>query len=120
MTIFQYLNSLLFSKKRIDMNCDDESQFNLFMVNRWTSMYSPDIANYINETTNKYWSLFDDKISQYDYIYHILPRLKYKKLPYIKKIKKEKQKKEDEPIIPEFLSKREYKHYVDLKTTLDK
>jgi deoxyinosine 3'endonuclease (endonuclease V) len=49
-----------------------------------------------------------------------LPRLKYKKLPYIKKIKKEKQKKEDEPIIPEFLSKREYKHYVDLKTTLDK
>lgn len=35
MNLFQYLNGLLFSKKKADMNCDDESQFNLFMVNRW-------------------------------------------------------------------------------------
>ena len=68
MTIFQYLNSLLYSKKTIDMNCDDESQFNLFMVNRWSSMYSPEMANYINESSNKYWSLFDDKQNQYNYI----------------------------------------------------
>mgnify|MGYP003111530532 FL=1 len=120
MNIFQYINSLLFSKKKIDMNCDDESQFNLYMVNRWGSMYSPEIANYINETSNKYWSLFNDKISQYEYIYNILPRLKYKRLSYIKKIKKEKKKKEDEPIIPEFSSKREYKMYVDLETTVNK
>ena len=120
MTIFQYLNSLLYSKKKIDMNCDDESQFNLFMVNRWSSMYSPEIANYINETSNKFWNLFGEKSDQYKYLYNIIPKLKYKKIQYLKKTKKEKTKKTEEPIIPEFFSKREYKQYVDLETTLDK
>ena len=95
MTIFQYLNSILFSKKKIDMNCDDESQFNLFMVNRWTSMYSKEMNEYVNETTNKYWNLFDDKISQFNYVYSVFPRLKFKKLNYLKKIKKEKKTKEE-------------------------
>ena len=102
------------------MNCDDESQFNLYMIDRWSSMYSPEIANFINETSNKYWSLFTEKVNQYNFIYNILPRLKYKKIQYLKKTKKEKVKKEDEPIIPEFMSEREYKLYVDLGTTVNK
>lgn len=108
MTIFQYLNSLLFSKKKIDMNCDDESQFNLFMVNRWSSMYSKEINEYVNETSNKYWSLFDDKLNQYNYLYNLLPRLRFKRLNYLKKIKKEKKNKEEKQIIPEFYSEREF------------
>ncbi len=120
MTIFQFINSVLFSKKKIDLNCDDESQFNLYMMNRWSSMYSPEIANYINETTNKYWNLFTEKQDQYRFIFNIIPRLKYKKISYLKKKKLEKTKKEDEPIIPEFFSKREYKSYVDLETTVNK
>tara|TARA_R110002153_G_scaffold23408_2_gene75968 strand:- start:5510 stop:5869 length:360 start_codon:yes stop_codon:yes gene_type:complete len=110
MNLFQYLNSLLFSKKNIDMNCDDESQFNLFMVNRWTSMYSKEMNEYVNETTNKYWNLFDDKPSQYAYIYNVFPKLKFKRLNYIKKTKKEKKKEEDKIILPEFYSEREYKN----------
>ena len=108
MTIFQYLNSLLFSKKKIDINCDDESQFNLFMVNRWSSMYSKEINEYVNETSNKYWSLFDDKLNQYNYLYNLLPRLRFKRLNYLKKIKKEKKNKEEKQIIPEFYSEREF------------
>mgnify|MGYP003977690877 CR=1 FL=1 len=118
MTIFQYLNSLLFSKKKIDMNCDDESQFNLFMVNRWTSMHSKEMNEYVNETTNKYWSLFDDKLSQYDYIYSVLPRLRFKRLNYLKKTKKEKKSKEEKQIIPEFYSEREYKHNREMSDLL--
>ena len=118
MTIFQYLNSLLFSKKKIDMNCDDESQFNLFMINRWTSMYSKEMNEYVNETTNKYWSLFDDKLSQYDYIYSVFPRLRFKKLNYLKKTKKEKKSKEEKQIIPEFYSEREYKHNREMSNFL--
>ena len=120
MTIFQYLNSLLFSKKKIDMNCDDESQFNLFMINRWTSMYSKEINEYINETSNKYWSLFDDKLNQYNYLYSLLPRLKFKKIAYLKKNKKEKKDKEEKQLIPEFYSHKEYKHLVELKNFIDK
>ena len=46
--ILYKFTDLLFSKKKIDINCDDESQFNLFMVNRWTSMYSKELNEYIN------------------------------------------------------------------------
>jgi hypothetical protein len=120
MTIFQYINSILYSKKKIDMNCDDESQFNLFMVNRWSSMYSKEVNDYINETSNKYWNLFDDKISQYKYIYSLIPKLKYKRINYLKKIKKEKKEKKEINIIPEFYSEREYKQLVDLKVHISK
>lgn len=120
MTIFQYLNSLLYSKKKIDMNCDDESQFNLFMVNRWVSMYSKELNNYINETSNKYWNLFDEKLYQYEWLYNILPRLKFKKISYLKKLKKEKIKKEDKPLIPEFYSQREYKQLVEMENFINK
>ena len=120
MTIFQYLNSILFSKKKIDINCDDESQFNLFMVNRWTSMYSKELNEYVNETTNKYWNLFDDKLSQYNYVYKVFPKLKFKKLNYLKKIKKDKKTKEDKQLIPEFYSEREYKQLVELENFISK
>ena len=120
MTIFQYLNSLLYSKKKIDMNCDDESQFNLFMINRWSSMYSKEINEYVNETSNKYWNLFDDKINQYNYLYNLLPRLKFKKIAYLKKTKKENKKKEEKQLIPEFFSQREYKQLVDLQNHISK
>jgi len=120
MTIFQYLNSILFSKKKIDVNCDDESQFNLFMVNRWTSMYSKELNEYVNETTNKYWNLFDDKLSQYNYIHSVFPRLKFKRLNYLKKLKKEKKNKEEKQLIPEFYSEREYKHLVELEKFISK
>jgi hypothetical protein len=120
MTIFQYLNSLLFSKKKIEINCDDESQFNLFMVNRWTSMYSKELNEYINETSNKYWNLFDDKINQFNYLYNLLPRLKFKKISYLRKIKKEKKNKEEVQLIPEFYSQREYKHLIELENFISK
>lgn len=118
MTIFQYLNSLLFSKKKIDMNCDDVSQFNLFMINRWSSMYSKEINEYVNETSNKYWSLFDDKLNQYNYLYNLLPRLKFKRLNYLKKIKKEKKNKEEKQIIPEFYSEREFMYNKSMMESL--
>ena len=120
MTIFQYLNSLLYSKKKIDMNCDDESQFNLFMINRWSSMYSKEINEYVNETSNKYWSLFDDKQSQFNYLYNLLPRLRFKKISYLKKTKKEKKAKEEKVFIPEFYSEREYKQLVELENYICK
>ena len=102
------------------MNRDDESQFNLFMLNRWTSMYSKELNEYINETSNKFWNLFDDKFNQYNYIHNLIPKLKYKRISYIKKIKKEKKKKEEIQLIPEFLSQREYKQLVELSDIVSK
>ena len=46
----------------------------------------------------------------YNYIYSVFPKLKFKRLNYIKKTKKEKKKEEEKLIIPEFYSEREYKN----------
>lgn len=120
MNIFQFLNSLLYSKKKADMNRDDESQFNMFMINRWSSMYSKEMNNYINESSNKYWNLFDEKDEQYNFLYYLLPKLKFKRINYIKKLKKEKKQKEEKYYIPEFYSEREYKELVDISEQVSK
>ena len=119
MTIFDYINSTLFLKSKIDMNCDDESQFSLYMLSRWCSFYSKEVANYVNQTLNHYGNLYTTKQEQYDFSFNILPKLKFKRLAYIKKTKKSSDENEL-PIVPEFCSLREYNNNVELLKTLSK
>jgi hypothetical protein len=49
-----------------------------------------------------------------------LPKLKFKRINYIKKIKKEKKQKEEKLFIPEFLSEREYKQLVEISEAVSK
>ena len=119
MTIFDYLNSILFSKDKLELNCDDESQFSVFMVNRWSSFYSKEIAEYINQTSNVYTGIYTSKQEQYDFLYNILPKIKFKRLNYVKKIKKE-DKDVETVIIPEFYSEREYKNNVEFAKIITK
>lgn len=118
MTIFDQINSIVFTKKKIELNCDDESQFSSFMINRWLSFYSPEVAVLVNEVSNKQPHT-NNKQELYDFYYSIMPRLKFKKIAYIKKTKKEAVKEDKETVLPEFLSKREYENYVELKKELD-
>lgn len=118
MTIFDHLNSILYSKKDIQLNCDDESQFNSFMVNKWISFYSPELNTFINNTANKHISLFQSKQEQFNYYFYLLPRLKFKKINYIKKASTDKE--EDAIITPEFMSQREYKENVELIKAISK
>lgn len=118
MTIFDYLNSILYTKRKIELNCDEESQFNSFMCNRWISFYSPELCSFINETGNKHVTLFQSKQEQFDYYFNLLPTLKFKKINYIKKVKKEEEK--EETLVPEFISKKEYLEYVELSKLYSK
>jgi hypothetical protein len=116
-TIFNYIDSVLFTKQKLNKLNEDETQFNLYMLNRWCSMYSPDMAQIINETTNRQKELFTLKQDQYNYIFNILPKVKKKRINYIKKIKLEEEKEnENIPIISKNLeiSQREVKEYIDL------
>ena len=116
-TIFNYIDSVLFTKQKLNKLNEDETQFNLYMLNRWCSMYSSDMVQIINETTNRYKEVFSLKQDQYNYILNILPKVKRKRIDYIKKIKtEEKEKDENIPIIAKTLeiSEREVKEYIDL------
>jgi hypothetical protein len=118
-TIFNYIDSVLFAKQKINKLNEEETQFNLYMVNRWCSMYSPDIARIINETTNRYKEVFSLKQDQYNYIFNILPKVKRKRINYIKKVKSEEEEEKEDydvSILAKNLeiSEREVKEYIDL------
>ena len=67
--IFTFINDIIFGKKgTIIENVEDEDQFNGYLVDRWVSMYSPENAIIINETTNKYYNVFDSKKEWYEYL----------------------------------------------------
>jgi hypothetical protein len=97
-TIFNFIDSVLFNKKKLNTINEGETQFNLYMVNRWCSMYSSDVAQIINETSNKYGKLFQTKQEQYEFVLNMLPRVKKKRINYIKKTKEE-PKKEDNNLL---------------------
>lgn len=117
---FDYINSILYKKElRLleDINFDQE--FQPYLIQRWLSMYSPEICNILNETSNKQYGIFENKEMWFDYFDTIIPKMKYSRLEYIKKVnKKAKRNKEDDKII-EFLAKnselsqREIKQMVD-------
>ena len=120
MTIFDYIGSIIVTKNKIELNCDDESQFSIYMVNRWLSFYSNDVLIYINETSNKYANLFSIKHDQYNFVFYTVPKLKYKKINYIKKVKKEEKEEKDKPYIPEFMSKAEYERNIEFLNIIGK
>ena len=117
MTIFDILNDVLFTKKGNTLqNVDDESAFNMFMINRWVSMYSPNLAVVINNTTNRLNSIFETKQDYYRYISKILPKVKRKHIAYIKKAKRDDTEELDNIKIMAKrleLSEREIKSYYE-------
>lgn len=88
MTIFDYLNDILFTKRGNSLqNVDEESSFNQYMINRWSSMHSPVMATLVNNTTNWLYSVFETKQQYYRFVSKVWPRLQFKRIHYIKKTK---------------------------------
>jgi hypothetical protein len=115
MTIFDFLNSLLFSKKKDSItSIDQESNFSPYMINRWASMYSPELALTANKL-NKYLSVFEDKRTLFSLFLNIFPKVQFKKINYIKKKKAVEQETDEKiPLIAKNLeiSQREVNHYI--------
>lgn len=98
MTIFDQIKSILTTKNRIEINLDNESEFSLYMIDRWISMYSPELATVINQTTNNWWNIFSTKQEQYDFLFYLLPAYRFKRIQYIKKTKKDKKGTKEQEI----------------------
>lgn len=119
MTIFDLINTFIYKKKSInDLNLEDDSSFQPFLINRWLSFYSCEIASFVNSTFNKYSTVFEDKNDLFKFYKELTPQRKFKKINYIKKIKAQKNEELDKKIkvIAEnkMISQREIKQYVDL------
>jgi len=116
--IFDYINDILFLKKGDKLsNIDDESQFNSYLINRWLSMYSPEVATIVNSTGNWLYSIFEDKRLYYNFLINVIPKLRRKHINYVKKKKPEEQEDEDNnaELLAQTLeiSRREINDYID-------
>jgi len=90
MNIFSWLNDILYKKTgRLLQTVDDESEFQPYMVQRWASMYSPNMAKILNLTTNRLYDAYIDKTMWYEAFLGIVPKSRFKKIQYIKKIKED-------------------------------
>ena len=115
-TIFNFINDIL-SYKQGDLlnNIDDESSYNAYMINRWVSMYSPQLATIVNYTTNNYYSIFHTKNDHYKFLLSIIPKVKIFRIQYIKKQTKESEYGQTIAHLAENLelSKRELTYYIE-------
>ena len=59
-------------------------------------MHSPEINNLINDTTNRFGMVLESKDDQVKFLINMLPRCRFKKIEYLKKVKKEKPDKDQE------------------------
>jgi hypothetical protein len=91
--LFDYLKNILYSKQPELL--EEENDFVPFLIQRWLSMHSPEVTYILNETTNRYWMALADKQDWYNAFMTSLPRVKFRKLNYIKKAKAENSKDDD-------------------------
>ena len=93
MNFFQLQNKLFYSKKdkAEDLDAEGEQAFVPFLFNRWLTFYNNDMSVFVNETLNKFSTIFENKQDSYKLYYYLIPRLKFKKISYIKKVKKDKE-----------------------------
>jgi hypothetical protein len=123
MNFFDILRSLLFAKKTAEDLCSEGlQQFTPYMVNRWISFYDNSKTIFINETFNKFASLFEDKNEMYKLYFNLIPQSKFKKINYIKKKKETQDEDPSVGVIAKnnMLSKREILQYIDLTNNASK
>jgi hypothetical protein len=124
MSIYNIINSILF-KKPIE-RCAIEELHVPYMFIKWFSFYDPSVVPLANEL-NKLGHQFEDKQVSYDFFNTVVPKVKFKRIQYIKKPKKgtkKKAEKDREEKIARLadsheLSQREAEMYLDLLEQLD-
>lgn len=95
-TIFTFIDSIIHNKHKLGALNEEETEFNLYMIDRWCSMANIDLIHIINETGNKYGKIFESKQDEYNFVYNLYPKVKKKKIEYIKKQKNDKKEEETE------------------------
>ena len=117
MNFFQLQNKLFYSKKTEagELDAEGEQAFVPFLFNRWLSFYNQNMCIFTNETLNKFSTIFENKQDTYKLYYNIIPRLKWQKIQYIKKKKREEESEVNLALIAKNknISIRELKQYLN-------
>jgi hypothetical protein len=92
-TIFDFLQSLLFTKKKIQLGEENLAGYSPYMINRWCSFYSTNLVSLINLSVNRYHQL--SKFEHYNLLFCLFSKLFFKRIAYIKKKDLKKDNNDD-------------------------
>lgn len=83
---FYKLLDSIFTKKDAGIE-PDETNFNLYLMNRYCSFYHPVICQLINDTTNVYGFVNnpDDDSESYKVLRAVIPKLSRQRIEYVSK-----------------------------------
>jgi len=111
-TIFDFLNSILFSKAKKNLTQENSSVYTPFMINRWCSFYSKELSRFINLSVNRFSNF--NKEEHFIFLRNFLPKLPFKKISYVKKIAVENETDNTVCMLAKNLelSRREINHYI--------
>lgn len=113
--LFEYIKDITTYKKG-NLPLDE---YIPFLINRWLSFVTPSICNAINESVNSLGNF--NKEQHYKLLLKLYPKTKIPFIQYIKKIKEDKNKENDNiPILASTMemSVRETKQLLELKEQL--
>jgi hypothetical protein len=117
--MFEYLNKILFKTKTPDTeNLDENSEFQPYLVQRWCSMYSPEVTALLNQTSNIHWSTLQGNTEWFNYLHSIVPKTRFKRINYIKKKRETENKTTQKQILQKVannleISSREVNLYIE-------
>jgi hypothetical protein len=123
MNFFTLIQNLLFKPvKKDDVTAEEIQLFVPFMINRWLSFSDKSKAVFVNHTLNKFSGLFDDKVELYKLYDNLIPKSRFKRIQYVKKVKKDEEAKTEDELLfiqakNNCLSTRELKMYMALSET---
>lgn len=107
--MFKAINHILFENSSKEIDSETLEEFVPYMTTRYFSFYDDGkYVDYINSTINKYHGIFPTVECEYKFYENVIPKLKKKKINYIKKIKKDKNNQDAIKVIPDFYSRKEW------------
>lgn len=108
-SFFDFVNNIAFSRTQIDINIADSQLYSSYITNRYITFINKESVLLINNTVNKYGSVFNNEL-HYNFLFNLIPKTKRKFIRYVKKKKKDKKSFERSAELYE-LSQREIQLY---------
>jgi hypothetical protein len=105
--MFKAIDYFLSPVRRKELDNEILEEFSPYMVSRYLTFYDKDFTEYANDTVNTYGNVFKTKEDQFRFYEQIIPKVKKRRVVYIKKPREEVVKDKMPMAIPEFYSKRE-------------
>ena len=120
MNVFDLIRDVIAQKKGTLLDDPDNAiAFKPYLMQRWVSFFNNGFAKLANESSNRLYPVFGQKEMWYKFFLVVIPKMRFHKIRYIKKIKDKSPETSNSKII-EFIAKqkqistREAKELIEL------